>query len=61
MEENGLEDQSLYQDILDEVFAGRLEGHKCPVCQGDLECYADESKIKLTCGKCGRVVEGVLA
>lgn len=51
-----------YGPIVDEVIAGRTEGHRCPVChEGDLDCTFDGVTIKLTCPKCGRFFEGALA
>lgn len=51
-----------YQDIIQEVLAGRTEGHKCPMCgDGDLECDADDLHVRIRCLKCGRFFEGMLA
>lgn len=51
-----------YQDILQEVLAGRSEGHRCPNCgEEGLDCRADEAKVRLECRKCGRFFEGLLA
>lgn len=64
MEEWGedVEALSLYQDIIHEVLAGRLEGHKCPYCgEGDLECESDGLYVRIRCLKCGRFFEGMLA
>ena len=52
----------LYEDIVNEVVAGRTEGHKCPACgEGDLECRVDEARVLVKCRKCGRFFEGMLA
>lgn len=62
MDENDLEGLSMYQDIIDEVLAGRLEGHRCPYCkEGVLECYSDEVIIEIKCPSCGKFFEGRLA
>lgn len=51
-----------YGDIIQEVLAGRSEGHKCPIChEGVLDCRADEVIVRLECPKCGRFFEGMLA
>ena len=51
-----------YEEILQEVLSGRVEGHKCPFCiEGDLECSADDMKVRVRCLKCGRFFEGSLA
>jgi ribosomal protein L37AE/L43A len=61
LEEDDLDALDAYQSIVDEVIAGRTEGHKCPSCLDDeLECDFDGLRITLTCRKCGRFFEGVL-
>lgn len=51
-----------YEDVILEVLAGRTEGHKCPMCgDGDLECEANEVRVRIRCLKCGRFFEGMLA
>jgi hypothetical protein len=52
-----------YDAIVQEVLAGRTEGHKCPGCgDGELECRLDESgRLTIKCLKCGRFFEGMLA
>jgi len=53
---------SLYEDIINEVMAGRVDGHKCPSCgDGELECTVDEARLLVSCPKCGRYFEGMLA
>ncbi len=64
MDEPGedIEALSRYQEVIQEVLAGRTEGHKCPVCgDGDLQCEADEVHVRIRCLKCGRFFEGMLA
>lgn len=52
---------SRYEDIINEVLAGRTEGHKCPSCgDGDLECRVDDMHVRIKCTKCGRFFEGML-
>lgn len=51
-----------YEDVIHQVLAGRTEGLKCPMCgDGDLDCEADEVRVRIRCLKCGRFFEGMLA
>ncbi len=51
-----------YQDIIQDVLAGRMEGHKCPYCnKGELEIKFDGSRMYIKCPECGRFFEGMLA
>jgi len=51
-----------YDQIIQEVLAGRTEGHKCPMCgDGDLECSTDGMEVRIRCLKCGRFFEGMIA
>lgn len=60
-EEDDLDALDAYQAIVDEVVAGRTDGHHCPSCtDGELECTFDGTRITLSCPKCGRFFEGVL-
>ena len=62
-EEESLDGYARYEEIINEVLAGRTEGHKCPFCRdGDLECRIDgEGFVTRRCPKCGRFFEGMLA
>jgi len=48
------------QDILDEVLAGRTEGHPCPFCGGGPLQVAklDEGSMRLECPSCRKFFEG---
>ena len=60
-DEDDLDALDTYRDIVDEVVAGRTEGHRCPACQeGVLDCTFDGVLIRLSCPKCGRFFEGAL-
>ena len=60
-EEPDVGDFSAYEDIVQEVLAGRTEGHVCPSCgDGELQCTVDEMTLSIRCLKCGRFFEGVL-
>jgi uncharacterized protein (DUF983 family) len=51
-----------FEPVIQEVIAGRIEGHKCPFCrEGDLECTFDGLNIKIVCKNCGKFFEGMLA
>ncbi len=61
-DEDDLDTLEVYGDIIQDVLAGRSEGHKCPICgDGELDCRADEAVVRLECRKCGRFFEGMLA
>lgn len=54
----------LLQDVLTEVSAGRIDGHRCPHCDGGtLQCAYDEARdrIAVTCPSCRLHFSGVLA
>jgi len=60
-EEDDLDGLDAYRAIVDEVIAGRLEGHTCPSCiEGELDCTFDGTTIRISCPKCGKYFEGVL-
>jgi len=60
--EEDVEGLAIYEDIVSEVLAGRVEGHKCPSCgEGELECTFDGDHVKISCPRCGRYFEGMLA
>ncbi len=48
------------QEVLDEILAGRTEGHPCPFCgQGPLKVTRfDEGSVRLECPTCRRFFEG---
>ena len=49
----------IWQDLLDEVMAGRSRGLKCPECGApDLEVEKDEAKVSIRCRGCGRTIQG---
>lgn len=59
MSEHDLEELSMWQDILDDVVSGRLDGHVCPFCnKKTIEAEADEAGINVHCTNCGKWVEG---
>lgn len=61
MSEHDFEELSMWQDILDEVMAGRVDNHKCPFCHKqtvEVDADADYGGIRVSCVSCGKFVEG---
>ena len=51
----------IWQDILDQVINGRLDGHMCPFChESTVKAEADEAYVKVVCEGCGKWFEGYL-
>jgi hypothetical protein len=52
----------LWQDILDEVAAGRTAGHACPFCrQGPLLVeQGDRGRVRIVCPNCKKFIEGAV-
>jgi len=49
------------QEILDQVIAGRVSGHRCPFCEDTtIVAEADEYFVSVKCTSCGRWIEGQL-
>ena len=51
---------AMLQDVLDEIVAGRTEGHPCPFCGGgplNVPRY-DEAGVRLECPDCAKFFEG---
>ncbi len=62
LEDDDLDALDAYRAIIDEVIAGRVEGHHCPACrEGELECRFDGTRITISCPNCGKFFEGELA
>ncbi len=56
------EELAVWQDVLDQVMAGRTKGHLCPHCgKGEVAAEIDEYYLKVSCSKCGKWIEGQLA
>ena len=48
-----------WQELLDEVGAGRVQGLRCPFCKkGDVVVDKNEQRTRLECRSCRRFVEG---
>ena len=53
---------SIWQDVLDQVMAGRTKGHICPHCgEGEVVAEIDEVFLSVRCEKCGKWLEGRMA
>jgi transcription elongation factor Elf1 len=58
------EDSILWQDVLDEVAAGRTQNLVCPFCQkGALVVTVEQTdqRTRLECRSCRRFIEGRMA
>jgi hypothetical protein len=53
------EDQMIWQDVLDEVAAGRTAGLSCPFCRkGSIAVEQLPDRMRLECPACRRFIEG---
>jgi len=49
----------MWQDVLDEVAAGRTRSLRCPFCKkGDIKLTQEPPKTRLECASCRRFIEG---
>jgi hypothetical protein len=56
------EDSLLWQDVLDEVAAGRTQSLQCPFCKkGEIAVSQIERVTRLECKACRRFIEGRMA
>ncbi len=56
------DDLMVWQDVLDEVAAGRTGNLRCPICQkGEVVLDRDERRTRLECRACHRFIEGRMA
>jgi hypothetical protein len=50
-----------WQDVLDEVMAGRTKGHRCPFCrEAEVTVDQDGARLRIDCPKCHKFFEGRL-
>jgi hypothetical protein len=55
------EDEILWQDVLDQVAAGRVQDLRCPFCQqGKITLDETPERTRLECRACRRFIEGKL-
>jgi hypothetical protein len=51
----------LWQDVLDEINAGRKNGLSCPFCRkGELQVEDNVRGLKVSCPQCKKFIEGSL-
>lgn len=61
MSEHDYEELSMWQDILDEVLAGRTDNHTCPFCgKKEVEASTEQGQVRVQCLACGKYVEGMM-
>jgi hypothetical protein len=50
----------MWQDVLDDVAAGRVSNLRCPFCQGAVAVDQNPQRTRLECKSCRRYIEGKL-
>ena len=61
MSEHDYDQLVIWQDILDEIMAGRTKGHLCPVCHAaGLDIEKTPAQIFIKCNECGVTFKGRL-
>ncbi len=61
MNEQDYDKLVIWQDILDEIMAGRTQGHRCPKCRAQgLEVEHTPAQIFIKCNECGITFRGRL-
>ena len=59
MKDHDYDELVVWQDLLDEVLAGRTQGLRCPVCDAaGIEVEKDPARIFVRCKECGKTFEG---
>lgn len=62
MNEHDYDQLVIWQDILDEIVAGRTTGHRCPACKAQgLQVERTPAIITITCNECGINFRGRLS
>jgi hypothetical protein len=52
----------IWQDVLDDVAAGRVVGLTCPFCKkGEIKVDRQPQRTRLECASCKRFIEGRMA
>jgi hypothetical protein len=51
----------MWQDVLDDVAAGRVQSLRCPFCKGGVAIEQNEQRTRLECRSCHRFIEGKMA
>ena len=61
MNEHDYDELVDWQDILDEIMAGRTKGHRCPSCKTQgLEVEKTPARVHIKCNHCGKTFTGRL-
>jgi ribosomal protein L37AE/L43A len=61
MSDHDYDELVVWQDILDEVMAGRTQGHRCPYCNADkLQVEKTPAQVFIKCSECGKTFKGRL-
>ena len=61
MKEQDYDELVLWQDVLDEIMAGRTKGHRCPKCSAQaLNVEKSPARLFIKCSECGVTFEGRL-
>ncbi len=61
MKEHDYDELVSWQDILDEIMAGRTKGHRCPKCHAEgLNVEKTPARVSVKCNQCGVTFEGRL-
>ncbi|MCB9736271.1 MAG: hypothetical protein H6745_27100 [Deltaproteobacteria bacterium] len=60
MHDSQTDEHASLMDVLDEIVAGRTQGHPCPFCGGGpLEVpHFDEGSVRVECPDCKKFFEG---
>lgn len=62
MDDREDEDYLVLEEIINQVYGGKTDGHKCPYCgKAELKCTVDEFTMRVECPSCGKYFEGTLA
>jgi hypothetical protein len=55
------EESMMWQDVLDQLAAGRTEGLACPFCHAELTVEHEQTRTRLECRRCRHFIEGRMA
>jgi len=59
MSEADFDELSMWQDVLDDVMSGNVDGLICPFCdKKSVEVDMESDMISVKCSECGRWIEG---
>jgi len=62
VDDREFEDYLALEDVINQVCAGKLDGHRCPFCgKAELRCKVEDYTVRVECPACGKFFEGTLA